>query len=121
VGRACCFLRTRRHRHHHLLVRSLVIVVVIVTGRYTDQLPGGPLQVNVYAGADATFTHVEDDGETTAYKTTQTQAGQVRSTTYTWSDAAKTLSWSVDGTFTDSHVFTELQAVAFFKGATQVS
>lgn len=60
--------------------------------QFTDQLPGGPLEIHVYAGADGSFELIEDDGETTAY-----EAGAVRRTTFTWSDAARVLSWHVDG------------------------
>lgn len=62
--------------------------------QYTDAAPGGPLNVIVFAGADAEMTLVEDDGSTTAY-----EAGAVRTTTFKWTDATKTLSWTVSGSF----------------------
>ena len=49
--------------------------------QHTRQLPGGPLELQIYPGEDATFTLVEDDGETTDYL-----KGQVRRTTFTWQD-----------------------------------
>ena len=62
----------------------------------------------VYAGADATFNMIEDDGESTDYK-----LGTVRTTSFTWTDATKTLSWKVSGTFAgDAHSFTSLQLTA---------
>jgi len=59
---------------------------------HTDALPGGPLEVQVYAGADCKFTLVEDDGETNAY-----QEGRVRATTFEWHEASSTLTWTVEG------------------------
>ena len=35
--------------------------------QHTSQLPGGPLELQIYPGKDATFTLVEDDGETKDY------------------------------------------------------
>lgn len=89
--------------------------------QYSDQLPAGPITVQVYPGADCTFTLVEDDGETLGY-----QGGgpagdaQVRRTVFEWKDAEKTLTWKVNGVFSDSHTFAQVQAVAFFpEGAAQ--
>eukprot|EP00662_Eupelagonemidae_sp_cell21_P043000 gene43000-48729_t len=45
--------------------------------------------VQVYAGADGGFVLTEDDGETTGY-----QSGAARRTTFTWSDATRSLKWS---------------------------
>ena len=58
--------------------------------QYSDALPGGPLEVQVFAGSNGTFLLVEDDGETTAY-----QSGQKRSTEFKWHDQASTLTWNV--------------------------
>lgn len=60
--------------------------------QYTDALPGGPLEVQVYAGADGAFELVEDDGETLGY-----EDGKVRFTYFSWDDRRRTLSWRVRG------------------------
>eukprot|EP01065_Artemidia_motanka_P034902 TRINITY_DN42891_c0_g1_i1.p1 TRINITY_DN42891_c0_g1~~TRINITY_DN42891_c0_g1_i1.p1 ORF type:complete len:918 (+),score=321.35 TRINITY_DN42891_c0_g1_i1:69-2822(+) len=85
-----------------------VIPLAPVGVQYTDQFPGGPLEVQVYAGRDGEFVLVEDDGETKGY-----QKGASRSTKLTWSDASKTLSWTVAGTFSDEHTFTRVRARLF--------
>ena len=71
---------------------SLVPLAPVVQS--TQHLPGGDLEMQVYAGRDAAFTLVEDDGATTAYAGT---SGAKRVTHFQWSDAAKTLSWTVAG------------------------
>lgn len=60
--------------------------------QFSNALPGGPLQVQVYAGADGQFVLVEDDGNSTAYQT-----GAVHTTTLTWDDAKRCLSWEATG------------------------
>jgi len=74
--------------------------------QYSDALPGGALEVQVYGGADGRFALVEDDGETTAYATA---AGATRTTTFTWKEAARTLSWSVDGEASSAQMFTQVR------------
>lgn len=77
--------------------------------QYTDALPGGALQVQVYGGADAEFTLFEDDGETLAY-----EKGEVRATDFKWEDASKTLSWQVKGSkLSLPQAFTELYLTLF--------
>jgi alpha-glucosidase len=71
--------------------------------QHTDDLPGGPLEVQVYPGKDGKFTLVEDDGVTTDYL-----KGQVRRTTFTWNDAARKLSWKTDGPYAGGDVFTDI-------------
>merc|ERR1711972_1276291 len=73
----------------------------------TDLLPGGPLEVQVYGGADGSFKLVEDDGESIDY-----EVGRVRETTLRWYDAACTLSWRARGAATNQS-FKELQVVLF--------
>lgn len=58
---------------------------------------GGALDVHIYGGHDATFAMVEDDGATDAAVTRG--AAATRTTTWAWSDATKTLSWSVAGEY----------------------
>mmetsp|Transcript_122749 Transcript_122749/g.381519 ORF Transcript_122749/g.381519 Transcript_122749/m.381519 type:complete len:200 (-) Transcript_122749:110-709(-) len=73
-------------------VRAGTVLPLAPVVQYTDALPGGPLEVQVYAGADGSFDLVEDDGLTYGY-----QAGTVRRTHLVWDDAAGTLSWKVTG------------------------
>ena len=81
--------------------------------QYTDQLPGGALQLHIYGGADGTFTLVEDDGETEAYR----GKSSTRDTAFLWDNDASTLTWTVTGDFMDSHTFLQLEATLFVKGA----
>jgi len=74
----------------------------------TDRLPGGPLEVQVYPGRNATFTLVEDDGETMDYL-----KGAVRRTTFTWDERARRLSWKTDGAFKGARQFHDLKIVVF--------
>ena len=80
--------------------------------QFSDQLPGGALEVQVYSGSDAEFTMVEDDGETEAYTT----AGGTRRTTYKWSEQAAELSWSVNGSFSNANTFKQVKLVVFASG-----
>lgn len=72
-----------------MYVRPGAVIPLAPVVQYTDALPGGALEVQIYAGQDGTFTLVEDDGETTAY-----EKGLVRQTKFSWSDTSKTLSWA---------------------------
>lgn len=58
----------------------------------TRDFPGGPLEVQVYAGADGYFEMVEDDGETTLYEN-----GYRRSLNFRWDDFSRRLSWALTG------------------------
>jgi len=79
---------------------------------FSDALPGGPLGVAVYAGADGSFTLVEDDGETRAYA-----AGGFSTLALAWDDAAECLSWVPGGAAgaAGARAFVELQVTAFFE------
>jgi alpha-glucosidase len=77
--------------------------------QHTDELPGGPLELQVYPGKDATFTLVEDDGVTTAYL-----KGEVRQTTFTWNDAAHRLSWRIRGPYRGKDIFTSMNIKVFY-------
>merc|ERR1711971_1431722 len=79
--------------------------------QYTAALPGGPLQVQVYRGSDASFDLVEDDGETTDY-----ESGKARTTKFIWNDKAKELPWTVEGSTTSPQAFTHLFASLFDSG-----
>ena len=74
----------------------------------TGEVPGGPLDLQIYTGKDATFTLVEDDGETTDYK-----KGVLRQTVFTWNESAGELSWTTSGSYSGAHVFKQM-AVTFF-------
>jgi alpha-glucosidase len=56
---------------------------------------GGMLEVQVYGGKDGSFVMVEDDGISYDYQTTPDSA--TRTTTWSWADSTKTLSWSTEG------------------------
>jgi len=76
---------------------------------HTDELPGGPLELQVYPGKNATFTLVEDDGETTAYLT-----GETRQTVFTWDDSAHKLSWKIRGPYDGKDLFTTMNVEVFY-------
>ena len=87
--------------------------------QYSDALPGGALDVRVYAGADGAFTLHEDDGETTAYA-----AGAVATLALSWDDAAGCLSWARGGAAGagGANAFTQLRVTAYFaSGATKAA
>jgi alpha-glucosidase len=71
--------------------------------QHTGDLPGGPLEVQIYPGQDGRFTLVEDDGLTTAYLN-----GQIRRTTFTWNDASRKLSWKIEGPYAGKDIFTDM-------------
>jgi alpha-glucosidase len=76
--------------------------------QHTGQLPGGPLELQIYPGSDATFTLFEDDGSTTDYL-----KGQVRRTIFTWQDKTGRLSWKTEGSYSGPDVFQSLRVVLF--------
>jgi len=80
--------------------------------QHTDQLPGGPLELQVYPGKNATFTLVEDDGETTAYL-----KGKFRQTTFTWNDATHSLSWKIRDHYDGKDIFTTMNIKVFYPKA----
>lgn len=79
-----------------IFVRAPAIVPLAPVLQHTGDLPGGPLVVHVYAAANAnaSFTMVEDDGETEAYHNAD---DSVRATRFAWDAATATLSWVVTG------------------------
>lgn len=80
----------------------------------TRQLPGGDLEIHVYAGADGSFTLVEDDGETHDYSTSPSTA--TKQTEFKWDDASRTLSWTVTGSYEGPTNFKSGQARCFTQG-----
>jgi len=91
-----------------LYVRAGSILPLGPVIQHTSQLPGGPLELQIYPGKDATFTLFEDDGATTDYL-----KGQVRSTTFSWQDKTGRLSWKSEGPYAGRDVFTTVRAVVF--------
>jgi len=91
-----------------LYVRAGSILPLGPVIQHTSQLPGGPLELQIYPGKDATFTLFEDDGETTDYL-----KGQVRLTTFTWQDKTGRLSWKSEGPYAGKDIFQKLQVVLF--------
>lgn len=84
--------------------------------QFTDALPGGPLQVAVYGGADGAFTMVEDDGETFSY-----QAGGAATLELAWDDTTGCLSWARGGVAGSggAQAFAQLAVTAYLSsGAT---
>eukprot|EP01052_Picozoa_sp_SAG31_P006486 SAG31_NODE_299_length_18114_cov_3.533777_5_plen_186_part_00 len=83
-----------------------------------SEAQGDKLEVQVYGGADGTFTMFEDDGSTLDYKSATKKAEAVRKTTFTWHDSSKTLSWSssrgpVRATGVGAIKYTSLEVVLF--------
>jgi alpha-glucosidase len=89
-------------------VRAGTILPLAPVIQHTDDLPGGPLDLQIYPGANATFTLAEDDGQTLAYKT-----GQERHVTFTWDDATRTLSWNVEGAYRGKDIFKDMKVTVF--------
>jgi alpha-glucosidase len=71
--------------------------------QHTDDLPGGPLEVQIYPGQDGQFTLVEDDGLSNDYL-----SGQIRRTTFAWNDASRTLSWKIEGPYDGKDIFSDI-------------
>lgn len=71
-------------------VRPGSIVPLAPVIQHSGALPGGPLEIQVYSGANTSFELVEDDGETIAY-----ESGAVKRTRFDWEEATQTLSWMV--------------------------
>lgn len=99
-------------------VRSGGIVLFAPLIQYTDALPGGPLTVTVFAGADGNFTLYEDDGETRGYET-----GAVATTFFSWDDSTRCISWTRGGVAGagGAQSFVQLQVRAFFTDHTSGS
>jgi alpha-glucosidase len=83
-----------------LYVRAGTILPLAPIIEHTADLPGGPLELRIYPGKDATFTLIEDDGTTTAYLHQQT-----RRTTFTWADATQKLTRTPAGPYAGPTLF----------------
>jgi alpha-glucosidase len=99
---------TARLNEIPLYVRAGSLLPLGPVIQHTSQLPGGPLELQIYPGQDATFTLFEDDGETTGYL-----KGQVRRTTFGWQDKARRLTWKSEGPYAGKDVFQNLRVVLF--------
>jgi len=87
-------------------IRGGTILTLAPLIQHTRDLPGGPLDVQVYPGRNGQFTLVEDDGSTTAYLT-----GNIRSTIFTWNETARTLSWQRTGPYDGPDCFREMNVI----------
>ena len=78
---------------------------------------GGELELQIYAGKDGSFDLIEDDGISLEYQTNANHA--TRTTTWSWSDATKTLTWLVKGgsALETPNLYKEVSAVLFEPGA----
>jgi alpha-glucosidase len=83
-----------------IYIRGGAILPLAPVVQHTRDLPGGPLDLQIFPGQDGQFTLTEDDGATNAYL-----AGNIRQTTFTWNDAAKTLSWTRAGNYDVANCF----------------
>lgn len=83
------------------------IVVLAPQVQYTDSLPGGPLEVRVFQGQDATFELFEDDGESQAYL-----SGVIRSTIFRWKESESELSWHAEGTATTRYTSIDVSVIS---------
>jgi len=91
-----------------MYVRSGTILTLGPVIQHTSETPGGPLELQIYPGKDATFTLVEDDGVTTDYL-----KGKVRRTIFKWDDSKKSLSWKRDGSYSGRDVFQQIYVTVF--------
>ena len=91
-----------------IYVRAGTILPLGPVVPHTAALPGGPLEVQVYGGADARFTLVEDEGETTDY-----EQGRVRRTTFTWNERRAELGVKVAGDYDGPSVFRAFRVKVF--------
>jgi alpha-glucosidase len=76
--------------------------------QYTGQPTTEPLELQVYSGRDGTFTLVEDDGETLAYR-----HGTTRRITFTWTEATRTLGWKIEGDYQAPGPYSSMKVVLF--------
>jgi alpha-glucosidase len=90
----------------HVRAGSILPLAPVI--QHTSQLPGGALELQIYPGQNATFTLVEDDGQTTAYL-----KQQARNTTFDWDEAAGRLTWKRQGRYAGQDVFQNLHVVLF--------
>jgi len=73
---------------------------------YSDYDSIAPLEIRVYPGQDGSFIMTEDDGTSYDYI-----KSNVRTTTYKWNDATRTLSWKVTGKYNGKKVYNKMKIV----------
>jgi alpha-glucosidase (family GH31 glycosyl hydrolase) len=91
-----------------VFIRAGGVVPLAPLVQYTDALPGGPLEVQVYAGASGSFNMVEDDGASIGYEN-----GAIRTTTLSWSDDRRVFSWNTTGKLISKQAFKHLFVTLF--------
>lgn len=89
-------------------VRAGTILPLGPVIEHTSLMPGGPLELEIYPGKDATFTLDEDDGQTTNY-----MDGQMLQVRFNWNDAAGQLTWTSTGNYSGSDIYQRLDVVVF--------
>jgi alpha-glucosidase len=87
-------------------IRAGTILPIGPVIQYSEEVTDAPLEIRIYPGKDCVFKMTEDDG--VSYNYTK---GNTRVTTYVWSDAAKTLTWTVTGRYSDEKIFKTIKAV----------
>jgi alpha-glucosidase len=91
-----------------MYVRAGTILPLGPVIQHTSQMPGGPLELEIYPGKDATFTLDEDDGETTNYL-----KGQLLRITIRWQNAGKQLTWTREGHYAGDDVYQTFNVTVF--------
>lgn len=91
-----------------------VLVLADHSLRSSASLPGGDLEVQVYAGGHGNFTLVEDDGDGSA-------ESRSRSTSFVWDDVQQELSWRVTGSQAPKGSFQQLFLKVFSAGQSRRS
>ncbi|MGH7940778.1 MAG: TIM-barrel domain-containing protein [Limisphaerales bacterium] len=89
-------------------IRSGSILPLGAVIEHTSQMPGGPLELEIYPGRDATFTLVEDDGKTRDYT-----HGHLRATTFHWDEATGQVSWMTEGGYDGDEIYRSIHVVVF--------
>jgi alpha-glucosidase len=92
-------------------VRAGTILTLGPVVQDTTKFPGGPLEVQIYAGKDANFTLVEDDGISYDYVN-----GNIRKTAFHWDNSSRTLSWKQEGPYQGEDVFKTIHVAVFDGG-----
>ena len=90
------------------LIRAGTILPLAPVIQHTSELPGGPLELQIYPGSNASFTLIEDDGQTTGY-----EQGRVRRTEFKWNEHSRTLTWKVEGPYNGTDTFKDLNVKLF--------
>ncbi len=78
----------------------------------TAFLPGGPLELQIYPGADAAARLIEDDGATLRYRD-----GEVRETNFRWEEAQRRLTWQQQGAYSGPGIYQVLRVRHLGTGA----